>query len=273
MLAELCDALDYASTATGVDGEPLQIVHRDLSPSNVILTEEGHLKIIDFGVAKAVSGQFMTSSGAIKGKLGYMALETLSGANIDRRADIFSLGVVAWELLTGRRLFRGQNEFETITMIRAGASSPPSTYNASVPAELDEIVMHALAKDRDDRWPSAAVMRRPLDYMRRTYKDGTREILAWRRTMVPDAEAVDETTSMELSTRDLLAEGSLNGRRNKRDTIKTVPPETEPTAITGIPSLTPTSAPPPDDWLSGQDLDLQTTAHDHVPPPTPAPDD
>jgi eukaryotic-like serine/threonine-protein kinase len=246
LMAELCDALDYASNATGVDGEPLHIVHRDLSPSNLILTDEGHVKIIDFGVAKALSGQFMTSSGAIKGKLAYMALETLSGTNVDRRADIFSLGVVAWELLTGRRLFKGHNEYEVITKIREGASEPPSTYNAACPPELDEIVMHALARSRDDRWPSAAVMRRPIEYMRRTFRDGTREILAWRRTLVPDHEAIDETTSMELSTSDLLAEGSLPGttesrkrwiERGKPDTLQSQLGESEATTI----------SPPPDD--------------------------
>jgi len=205
LLAELCDALDYASTATGNDGEPLHIVHRDLTPSNLIITDDGHLKIIDFGVAKAISGQLATNTGLVKGKLGYMAVEALSGKGVDKRADIFAMGVIAWELLTARRLFRGINEFETIALLERGVEAPPSAHNKQVPAELDEIVMHALAKARDDRWPSAGVMRRPLDWMRRTYRDGAREIANWRRTLIPDvSETIDETTSMELSTRDLL---------------------------------------------------------------------
>jgi len=207
LLAELCDALDYASGATGNDGEPLHIVHRDLTPSNLIITDDGHLKIIDFGVAKAISGQLATNTGLVKGKLGYLAVEALSGKGVDKRADIFSMGVIAWELLTARRLFRGVNEFETIALLERGVEAPPSAHNKQVPAELDEIVMHALAKARDDRWPSAAVMRRPLDWMRRTYRDGAREIANWRRTLIPDvSETIDETTSMELSTRDLLFE-------------------------------------------------------------------
>jgi eukaryotic-like serine/threonine-protein kinase len=211
LMAELCDALDYASSATGEDGELLEIVHRDLTPTNLIITHEGHLKIIDFGVAKALSGKFMTSSGLIKGKLGYMAVETVTGKGVDRRADIFSLGVIAWELLTGRRLFRGVNEFETITLLQNGVQAPPSAFNKQVPAELDEIVMHALAKSRDDRWPSASVMRRPLDWMRRSYRDGAKEIAAWRRTLIPDAtETVDETTTTELSTRDMMADMSIS---------------------------------------------------------------
>jgi serine/threonine protein kinase len=229
ILSELCEALDYASNATDVDGEPMQIVHRDLSPSNLILTDDGHLKIIDFGVAKAVSGKFMTNTGMIKGKLGYMALEVLSAAPLDHRADIFSLGVVAWELLTGRRLFKGANEYEVITRIRKGAHTPPSKFNTAVPPELDEIVMRALARLRDERWPSAAVMKRALDSLRRTYRDGVREIVAWRHKLTPEPE-LTETTSMELSMQDVL-------RPSYTGTEVGHPPDIdpEPTALTTDP--------------------------------------
>jgi serine/threonine-protein kinase len=209
LMAELLDALDYASSATDDEGEPLHIVHRDLSPSNLIVTEDGHLKIIDFGVAKALSGKFMTQSGMVKGKLAYMALEVLAGKNYDKRVDIFSIGVVAWELITGRRLFKGANEFEIITKVRDGASDPPSTYNPLCPAELDEIVMHAISKSPDDRWPSAEVMVRALGTLRRKYKEGPRDIQAWTRTLVPESSELTETTAMQLSSRDLLPDGSL----------------------------------------------------------------
>jgi len=235
ILAELCDALDYASNASDADGEPMHIVHRDLSPSNLIITDDGHLKIIDFGVAKAVSGKFMTNTGMIKGKLGYMALEVLSATPLDTRADIFSIGVVAWELLTGRRLFKGTNEYEVITKIRKGARTPPSKYNPAVPPELDEIVMRALARDRDDRWPSAAVVKRTLDSIRRTYRDGVREIVAWKRKLAPELPELTETTSMELSMRDLLAEPK---RPSVTATEVGRPPEIdpEPTSLTTDPS-------------------------------------
>ncbi len=199
LLSELLDALDYASNATDADGDPLEIVHRDLSPSNLIITDDGHLKIIDFGVAKAVSGKFMTNTGMIKGKLGYMALEVLSATPLDRRADIFSIGVVAWELLTGRRLFTGPNEYEVIAKIRHGAKTPPSAHNKDCSPELDEIVMNALARSRDDRWPSAAVMKTALDSLRRKYRDGVLEVAAWKRSLVPQPE-LDDVTTRELST-------------------------------------------------------------------------
>jgi len=146
IIAELCDALHYAHRGRGVYGQQLNIVHRDLTPSNLLITDEGRVKIIDFGVAKALSGKFMTNTGMIKGKLGYMSVEALSGSSIDARTDLFSLGVIAWELIAARRLFRGQNEYELITKVRAGNVSPPSVYNASCPPELDAIILKAVAR-------------------------------------------------------------------------------------------------------------------------------
>ncbi len=203
IFAELLDALDYASNAVDSEGEPMQLVHRDLSPSNLIITDNGHPTIIDFGVAKGLSGKFMTNTGMVKGKLSYMANETLVGAALDGRADIFSLGVVMWELITGRRLFGGANELDVIAHIRRGADEPPSTYNAACTPELDEIVMHALASDRDERWPSASVMRTALGSLRRRFKDGPREIIEWKRSLVPEVHTIEDTTLMELSMRDL----------------------------------------------------------------------
>jgi serine/threonine protein kinase len=206
VLAELCDALDYASAAPDAEGQTMEIVHRDLSPSNLIIDTEGHLKIIDFGVAKSVNGHFATSSGLVKGKLGYMALEVLAGKPVDKRADIFSVGVVAWEMLTGRRLFTAANEYDVITKIRKGATVPPSALNDEVSPELDEIVMHALSRKRDERWPSAGVMKRALDTLRRTHREGPREVSAWRRALVPEAERFDEdsTTMERVSLRELM---------------------------------------------------------------------
>jgi serine/threonine protein kinase len=209
ILDELLDALDYASNAHDSDGLPLQIVHRDLSPSNLIITDEGNLKIIDFGVAKSLTSQFMTSSGLVKGKLGYMAFEALAAQEIDRRADIYSVGVVGWELITGRRLFVGVNEHEVITKIRKGCRTPPSRLNKDCSPELDEIVMHALSRDRDERWPSAAVMKRALGTLRRTYRHGVPELAAWKRALVPEPIFEEGTTTEhELSMADMVMGGA-----------------------------------------------------------------
>lgn len=190
LISELCDALDYASCGRGIYGQPLKIIHRDLTPSNLIVTDEGRLKIIDFGVAKAMSGKFMTNTGMIKGKLGYMSVEALAGGKaLDARSDLFSVGVVAWELLTGRRLFRGINEYETITKIRSGEIVAPSVHDLEVPAELDAIVLKALARDRDERWPDAAAMRAALDRLRPRYEGGPAQVAAWKASLVPVAPA------------------------------------------------------------------------------------
>jgi serine/threonine protein kinase len=222
--SELLDALDYASSAVDSDGEPMHLVHRDLTPSNLIITDDGHLKIIDFGVAKAVSGKFMTNTGMVKGKLAYMAYEAITGLPLDRRADIFSLGVIMWELITNRRLFRGQNEYEVIMHIRGGAKEPPSKHNPACTPELDEIVMHALSQDRNERWPSAGVMRNALSTLRRRFKDGPAEVLAWKRKLVPaETHVVDETTAMELSARDMIPANSA-----RRYALGSLPPQDEP---------------------------------------------
>jgi serine/threonine protein kinase len=233
LISELCEALHYASRGRGVYGQPLNIVHRDLTPSNLIVTDEGRVKIIDFGVAKALSGKFMTNTGMVKGKLGYMSIEALSGsASLDARTDLFSLGVVAWELIAGRRLFRGVNEYEVITKIRQGDVSPPSEHNADCPPELDDIVLKALARDRENRWASASDIRVALDGLRRHYGDRAAEVAAWKHALIPVVRAVprqapdDEETAFQLSARDLtidppLAEGS--GKSNPEQVRPTRP--------------------------------------------------
>jgi eukaryotic-like serine/threonine-protein kinase len=231
ILAEILDALDYASSASDADGEPLEIVHRDMSPSNLIITDEGNLKIIDFGVAKSVTGKFMTSSGLVKGKLGYMALEVLAAKQIDRRADLFSVGVVAWELLTGRRLFTGQNEYEVMTKIRKGASQLPSELNRECSPELDEIVMHALSRKPQDRWPSAKVMKRALDTLRRTYKQGIREIAAWKATLVPEP-VFDEITTTEIPLGAVMMSGVVKVHPSVTSTVVRPVEDFEPTEFT-----------------------------------------
>jgi serine/threonine protein kinase len=139
-----------------------------------------------------------------------MALEVLAGKPVDRRSDIFSVGVVAWELLTGRRLFTAANEYDVITKIRQGATVPPSKLNPDVSPELDEIVMHALSRKRDERWPSAGVMKRALDTLRRTHREGPRDVNTWRLSLIPETEMHHEdSTTMELvSLRELMVNPS-----------------------------------------------------------------
>jgi len=152
--------LHFAHTLTD-RGRPLGLIHRDVSPANLFVTFDGRVKVIDFGVAKADDSEIRTSTGILKGKLGYMAPEYTLG-RLDHRADLFAVGVIAHELLTGKRLFDNPNDFEIITMLREMPIQPPSRWNPQVGLALDDIVMTALSRDPGLRWQSAAAMRAAL---------------------------------------------------------------------------------------------------------------
>jgi eukaryotic-like serine/threonine-protein kinase len=156
--AQLCDALDHAHTKTDKQGRPLGIIHRDISPANIILSESGLVKLIDWGLAKAKVSNTETGEGVIKGKFGYVAPEYLGG-KIDARADLWAVGIIMYELLTSRRLFDGKDDFETVARVRNLPIPRPSIANPRVTPELDEIVMKALERDPTYRWRNAAEMR------------------------------------------------------------------------------------------------------------------
>lgn len=156
IISQVCDGLDYAHRKTDEKMNPLNIVHRDISPQNIIISYEGNVKLIDFGIAKAKSKSTKTQAGMLKGKFSYMAPEQVAAMPLDRRSDIFSLGVVLFEMLTGKRLFLGKNDVETLEKIRKAEVPPPSVFNHDVSPELDRIVLKALARDRDDRYQWAS---------------------------------------------------------------------------------------------------------------------
>jgi len=161
---EACRALAYAHSLTDESGRPLGMIHRDVSPSNIMLSYEGAVKLLDFGIAKALGeAPEITKSGTMKGKYAYMAPDQTDGDDVDHRIDIFSCGIVMHEVLTGRRLFKGQNDILTIERVRRCEVPPPSQQNPMVPPELDAIVLKALAKDRNRRWANAADMADALD--------------------------------------------------------------------------------------------------------------
>ena len=161
IINQICEALDYAHNLCDEAGRPLGIVHRDVSPSNIILAEGGVVKLIDFGIAKASASGMQTTGGAIKGKFGYMAPEYLAG-RIDARADLFALGVIAHELLTNRPLFTLPDNMQTLARVREMPIHPPSRTNPLVRAEIDETVMTALARDPDQRWQHATALHSAL---------------------------------------------------------------------------------------------------------------
>lgn len=162
VMLQLLEALGYAHTRRDEHGQPLGLVHRDVSPSNLLLTTGGDVKIIDFGIAKAQAQQFRTQTGRVKGKLAYMAPEAISGKSTDSRADVFSAGIIAHELLTARPLFASKNEYQTLLKVQRGDIAAPSTQNPQCPRELDAVIAKALDRDPDTRFGSAAAFRAAL---------------------------------------------------------------------------------------------------------------
>jgi len=155
-IAEMCAGLDYAHRKKDGMGRDLNIVHRGLSPHDVLLSFEGGVKVIDFGIAKAAGRVTQTQPGIIKGKFGYMSLEQIDGPSVDRRTDVFVIGVCLYELLTGERLFAGDNPIDIVEKMRRMQVAPPSTYNRHIPQSLERIVFRALAPDVNERYPYAS---------------------------------------------------------------------------------------------------------------------
>jgi eukaryotic-like serine/threonine-protein kinase len=155
VVMKVCEGLDYAHNKRDQAGRELHLVHRDVSPQNVLVSFEGEVKLIDFGIAKAAGKGSKTQAGILKGKFGYMSPEQVRGIPIDRRSDVFSCGIVLYELLTGERLFVGESDFSTLEKVRNVEILPPSTYNRRIPDELERIVLKALAKDPEERYQNA----------------------------------------------------------------------------------------------------------------------
>jgi len=161
---QICVGLDYAHTLRGYDGGPLEIVHQDISPTNIMLAFTGTVKILDFGIARAAEfAEEEAKKGMIKGKVSYLSPEQIFVRPFDARADIFALGVVFHEMLTGRRLFQSRNDINKMRELLAAPILPPSAIDAMIPRELDRIVMKALEIDPKDRYQSSADMAADLE--------------------------------------------------------------------------------------------------------------
>jgi len=151
-IAKVLEGLDYAHRKRDAHGRPLEIVHRDCSPQNVLVSYEGEVKVIDFGIAKATSRNSRTMAGVLKGKFGYMSPEQARGESLDRRSDLYALGVILWEILAGRPIHGGLGGEALLDIVRSGIVEPPSVYAPDVPPELEEIVLKALSPERNERY-------------------------------------------------------------------------------------------------------------------------
>lgn len=152
---ELCKGLSYAHELTDPNGVPLHIVHRDMSPPNVLITKNGEVKIVDFGLAKANSQLEKSEPGIIKGKFSYLSPEAAMGQEVDARTDVFAVGIILWELLAGQRLFLGDTDFQTVKRVQAANVPAISGINKKVPQDLEKIINRALARDPSQRYATA----------------------------------------------------------------------------------------------------------------------
>jgi serine/threonine-protein kinase len=196
--------LHAAHDTKAIGGELLGVVHRDVSPQNVIVGLDGTARVLDFGIAKAAGRAQVTREGQIKGKLAYMAPEQIRG-QVDRRTDVFAAAVVLWEMLTGRRLHEGAKDVEIVTRVVEGKFPPPSTFAPELPPEVDEIVMRALARDPAARYGSARELARARE---RNFGQGApSEVSAWVEHLAHDVleKRSDLVRAMELAAGELVA--------------------------------------------------------------------
>jgi serine/threonine protein kinase len=241
VLIEACAGLDYAHKRTDpTSGRPLGIVHRDVSPQNILVTFEGGVKVVDFGIAKAADQATITRSGVLKGKYSYMSPEQSNGQRVDCRSDIFALGVVLYELLTGSRLFKRASDIQTLTAVSECRVTPPSHVTTRVPADLDAIVLKALAKDPAERYQEAAHLQAALE--------------GWLQVNRLPASPAHLSAYMKELYAERLAEEALTGEVLAGDSEPPPPPPTrpepplQPASRRSAPRPTPPTRPPvPDD--------------------------
>ncbi|HSZ83772.1 MAG TPA: protein kinase [Polyangia bacterium] len=185
IIMQVCEGLDYAHNKRDAQGRELHLVHRDISPQNVLIGYDGEVKLIDFGIAKAAGKASKTQAGILKGKFGYMSPEQVRGLPIDRRSDIFSVGIVLYELLTNERLFIGESDFSTLEKVRNVEIMPPSSYNKKIPSELERIVLKVLAKDPEDRYSNAIDLHDDLQSFLHKINEfySRKDLAAWMKKM------------------------------------------------------------------------------------------
>lgn len=168
--SSVCEGLYYAHQKTDLYGNALNIVHRDVTPENIFVSFDGTVKVLDFGIAKAANQIEQTQAGEIKGKLSYMSPEQCMGKGLDNRSDIFSLGVVLYEWVTGFKLFTGDSEVAVLKSITDGKIYAPSYFKADIPDKVEHILMRALEKDRDKRYQTAWEMQYDIDQFLSQYE-------------------------------------------------------------------------------------------------------
>ncbi len=228
IVRDVAAGLHYAHERVDDEGNLLNIIHRDVSPHNVFLTYAGEVKVVDFGIAKASSQVGRTRTGVLKGKAAYMSPEQAMGDPLDRRTDVFSMGILLWELTTGRWLYRRKSELETLKAVVEFDAPLPSSVRADYPKDLEKIVMKTLARDRDKRWATAGELRAALDELARSWKfrPGPPQVSKLMATVFADqVEAWEKARAAGVSLGDHLAAAKPDVVDLVDDSLETDPEE------------------------------------------------
>ncbi|MEZ4401572.1 MAG: serine/threonine-protein kinase [Kofleriaceae bacterium] len=258
--ARIAEGLHFAHTLVDGDGRPLNIVNRDVSPSNVRLSYDGDVKLLDFGIAQALM-KFTSEIGVLKGKFSYMSPEQIRGMPLDARTDVFSAGIILHEMLTTEKLFRGDTEFALMEKVRKAEVPPPSNFNRRVTPELDAIVQRALARDVADRFQSAAALAAELDQLIAGYRFDPKELRQLMRQLfrkeyakeIEDTSPFEPRVGTDPSHPGAVARGSRGtGPNPAMPAVRQVPPVepprqrlTGPAPVVAPPPVAPAPAPPP----------------------------
>lgn len=292
---KICEGLDYAHRRRAHDGTPLNIIHRDISPQNVLISFDGDVKIIDFGIAKASGRSVKTQTGVLKGKFAYMAPEQARGAKIDHRVDVFAVGVILYELATGERLYKAESDFLLLEKVRRVDFTPPSEIRPELAGELERIILKALAVDVEERYAWASALQLDLEryivshdlafsreflaqYVKRSFADDYEQDLARQQeyasiTFASDAEGlVDSRTQVE-SNPPLAAHAVDNDQVLTQDEILTSQPVHDVTQIQASPFETEHDAGLNNATLVSEDPDLLAQVRQSWSDPEPAVDD
>ncbi|MEM9487714.1 MAG: serine/threonine-protein kinase [Myxococcota bacterium] len=165
VVVEICRGLDYAHSLTDRDQNLLKVVHNDINPANVLLSESGEVKLVDFGLSEAAVHVEKTDPDIVRGKFGYLSPEAAWGRGTDSRTDVYAAGIILYEMLTGVRLFRGETDLNSLNLAREARVPPPRQYNPEIPSSLEQVLYYALAKNPDDRCPTARQLGQALSHI------------------------------------------------------------------------------------------------------------
>jgi len=257
--ARIAEGLHFAHTLAGPDGRPLNIVNRDVSPSNVRMSYDGDVKLLDFGIAQALM-KFTSEIGILKGKFSYMSPEQIRGMPLDARTDVFSAGIILHEMLTTEKLFRGDTEFALMEKVRKAEVPPPSNFNRRVTPELDAITLKALSRDVADRYQTAAQLAADLDALIAGYRFDPKELRQFMRQLFRKEYAKEqEETQIALDAEP--GAPSISTTARMRAIPQPIPSSETPTQVSrpGATQPPPRPEPPP---LPPALPEPQTTADD-----------